>query len=145
MPALVCTAMIGLFCLTSPEGELKAPPPLFFEEKTYTVGSRYKVYYLRSDLHSPYDVKNYKRICGEADCLWVRVGPGKCSLTFVFVLPSQGAKGLVNTSYTISSGTEAGLRQGLSETYLRYREGRGDLLRPLETVVGPTLPECPSQ
>jgi hypothetical protein len=140
MPA-TCLLTLGLLCLTSGDGKLATSTPGFGSLKTYDTPA-YRIAYERSDAHRPRDVSRYEALCGLGDCVRVKVEPTGCSIRFEIVEPSDPEKDWTGTSYTVTAKTRAGLAEALAKAQVPVREGRTDVFRSLQDVVGDRAASC---
>lgn len=133
MAAVACAAVVGLLCATAPDGRLSKTAPTFFEVTTYAT-DEYKLQYNRSDLHSPYDLKDFTPACRRKGCLWVKARGDRCGISMEFGDAAEPS-GMTNLYYAVLSNTREGLKRGLAETYVRRRVGDDASFAPLADLV----------
>src|ERR1700742_2211241 len=112
MTAVACTAMVGLLCATAPGGQLSKTSPSFFEVTTYSAAA-YRLEFNRSDMHTPYDLKDFRAACAEKDCIWIKARLDRCAVAIEFG-DAKEPSGMTNLYYAIRSKTRDGLEQGLA-------------------------------
>jgi hypothetical protein len=133
MASVACAAVIGLLCATSSDGNLSKTSPSFFEVATFATND-YRVEYNRSDLHSSYDLQDFRAACSEKDCLWIKAHAERCAVAVQFGDATK-PRGMTNLYYALRSKTVDGLKRGLAETYVRRRAGDDSSFTPLTALV----------